>query len=274
MTKFELFISRLCVGMCVALCLASPVVAKEPLPIGLQGVGITENLKAKIPLSLRFKNELGQDVVLSQYFNKNKVIVLNLVYFNCPMLCNLVLTSVTDVLKQLPQLPPGKKYELITISIDPKDTPNSARLYKDKYMAQLGNPSAAPYWHFLTGQPEQIAAISKVVGFNYAYDNKTKEYAHAACTFFITSDGQIARYLYGASYTPFNMKMALSEATNKQFTSSVEKLLLFCYNYDHTARGYVLFAIRMMKIAGFLTVIILGATILFLAKKYKNTTKR
>ena len=274
MTKLYTTLSRVGVIALVALAVMTPVLAKEPIPYELQGVGITENIQGQIPLSLKFKNELGQDVQLSNYFNKNKVIVLNLVYFNCPMLCNLVLTSVTDVLKQLPQLPPGKKYELISISIDPKDTPKSAQAYKAKYISQLGNPDAAQYWHFLTGEPDQISAIAKSVGFNYNYDPVTKEYAHAACTFFITSDGKLARYLYGASYTPFNMKMAITEATERKFTSSVEKLLLFCYNYDHTARGYVLFAIRLMKVGGLLTIIVLAATILLLSKKYKNTTRR
>lgn len=251
----------------------SLVLAKEPLPAELKNVGITEKIGTSVPLNLRFTNEYGEEVKIGQIFKPNKSVIINLVYFNCPMLCNLVLTGLTEGLKDLPDMPVGEKFEIVSISIDPTDTPATAREYKKKYLSMLGQKNAADHWHFWVGEPSQVELLAKTLGFNYAYNPKTKEYAHAAALFFLTPEAVVARYLYGTEFKPLNLKLALLESRQGKKFFSVERVLLFCYNYDAHSRGYVLYAMNLMKIAAAFTVVILGGFIWRLRKKDKHSQK-
>jgi protein SCO1/2 len=240
------------------------------LPEDLKSVGVSENIGATLPMDAHFINQDGVQVELKQYFKADRAVVLNLVYYNCPMLCNLILSGLSDAVREASSVKAGKKYEIVSISIDPKDGPKEAKSYQDKYskLARIASPNQA--WHFLTGRPDQIEKVAKSVGFRYYYDTKTNEYAHTAVLFFITPDGKISRYLYGISYTPFDFKMAVLEASSRKLISSVERVLLFCYNYDAHTRGYVLHAMNTMKVSAALTVLVLGLFLGWLTIKYRQ----
>ncbi len=250
--------------------LALTTVAAEPLPAGLKNVGITEKIGSSIPLNATFKDEQGQPVRLGHYFATGRPVILNLVYFNCPMLCNLVLDGFIDGLKGLPRLDYGKDVEIITVSIDPNDTPKAAQEFKQKYMSLLKNPKGADHWHFLVGAPNELIQLSRSVGFNYAYNPTTKQFAHAAALFVLTPEAKVARYLYGTEYKPFNIKMALLEAKQNKMISSVERVLLFCYNYDAHEGGYVLYAMRIMRLGAGITVGLLAVFLIRLSRKTKQ----
>jgi protein SCO1/2 len=257
----------------ITLFFSNPLEAKEPLPNELKDVGITEKIGSPVSLNLPFKDEKGQVVRLGQYFSQDKVIIINLVYFNCPMLCNLVVTGLVEGVKKL-ELPIGKKFEIITISINPKDTPADAAVYKKNYLSLLGNTNAYPYWHFLTGDEKSVSKLADELGFAYKYNPKTQEYSHGAAIFFLTPEAAIARYLYGIEYKPFDLKMAILESSKRHMVSSVERVLLFCYNFDAHKRGYVLYAINIMKIGAAITTVLVVGLIAFLSYRYKTKSVR
>ncbi len=266
--------SRLLLALLFPLCIFSTgLEAKEPLPVALKNVGIQEKIGQSISLDTTFKNENGQTVKIKDFFAQDRVVIVNFVYFNCPMLCNLVLTGLVDGLKKL-NLPFGKKFEVVSISIDPTDTPATATEYKQKYLSLLGKKEAAEHWHFLTGTQDQITKITTEAGFAFKYDKETKEYSHGAGILFLTPEAKIARYLYGIEFSPFNLKMSILDASNRKMISSVERVLLFCYNFDAHKRGYVFYAINAMKIGAAVTLAVLAAFIIFLSLKYKTNFSR
>jgi len=244
-----------------------------PLPQALKNVGVDENIGKAVTPTLNFFNEEGHPIQISQVLNKQQAVILNIVYFDCPMLCNLVLTGLVDSLKQLPTYPVGKGYQILTISMNPNDTSEQAKAFKKTYLEKLGQPDAGKSWHFWVGTPDQVKKLANQVGFNYAYNPNTKEFAHASVQILLTPEGKVARYLYGTEYKPLDLKMALIESKKGKMTSSIERLMLFCYNYEPDARGYVLHAVNLMKIGGLITIIVLGALIIRLTKKYKNKSE-
>ena len=221
-------------------------------PKALNDVGVVEHLGQKVPMDLTFTNETGKPVKFGDYLNQKKPVVLILAYFNCPMLCNLVLTGVDNGAKGLP-FKSGERYDVVAVSIDPKDTASSAAAFKEKYPNLRG--------HFLVGDQPSIDALAKSVGFQYKYDEKSKEYFHRAVTFVLTPDGRISRYLYGIEYPAFDLKMAILEANQGKLVSTVERVLLFCYNYDPQSQKYVLYAMNLMRAGGFITLIAIGVLI-------------
>jgi protein SCO1 len=236
---------------------------KEPLPKELEGIGITEHLNARLPLDLQFVDEQGQTVRLGDYFQGKKPVILNLVYFSCPMLCTLVLNGVTESMKGLPwQL--GREYENVTVSIDPSETPALARAKKENYLEQYGRPGCAAGWHFLTGKQEAITALARTVGFNYRYNPETREFIHTAGTFLCTPDGRLSRYLYGIEYEAQTVRFGLLEASQGKIGTTLDQLILTCYHYDSTAGRYALTAMRLMRLAGTVTVVILAVVLLIL----------
>jgi protein SCO1/2 len=232
----------------------------SPLPSGampskLDGVGIEEYLSKQIDLDLTFNDEDGQAVNLKDYFNKGRPVLLDLVYYNCPQMCTLILNGQMNVMKQIPWTA-GDKYEVVTISIDPRETAEMAREKKATLLSNLGRP--APGWHFLTDRDNNAKKLAEQMGFHYRYDPQLGQYNHVSAIMILTPRGKISRYLYGFTFRPFDVRFALAEASENRTTLTVEKVLLFCFHYDASEGKYVMFATNFMRAGGFLTVLALG----------------
>lgn len=271
---------RLIFGLLVAMTLPlfaqkDPLPAKGPqklepgqLPPMLQNVGVEEHLGRNVDLSLKFIAEDGSTVALGDFFHKGKPVLLDLIYYSCPNLCNLILNGQAEVMRQIPWNP-GDQYEVVTISIDPKETYQLAARKKATYIESLKRPS--PGWHFLTDKDDNSKTLAEQIGFHYRWDEQQQQFAHAAAIFILTPEGRVARYLYGARFRPMDVRFALAEASEGRTTMAVEKILLFCYHYDPKAGGYVLFASNFMRVGGLLTVL---GIFYFLWRMFKFERKR
>lgn len=247
-----------------------PIVrAAEEIPIELKGITIKEHLGDKISLDLQFTDENGQKVTLGEYINGELPVILTLVYYACPNLCTLLLNGFVSSLEQI-KWSVGDQFKIVTLSIDPTETAKLATLKKETYLGKYRRENAGSSWHFLTGTEENIKKIANEVGFGYRYDEDQKEYAHSAAIFVLTPDGKISRYLYGITFNPRDVKLALLEASQGKIGNIVDRLLLFCYHYDPKNRQYALFATNLMKGAGGLTILGLALMILFLKKRKKQ----
>ena len=239
----------------LAAALAAGAWAEQPLPPQLEGVGVTEQLGRNVDLNLTFVGESGRVVKLGDFFHQGRPVILNLVYYSCPMLCNLVLNGQTSAVGKLPWTP-GNEFEIVTISIDPSETPELARQKKAAYIEDLGRGGNG--WHFLTDHDGHSKQLAEQVGFHYRYDEQIRQYAHQAAIMILTPDGEVSRYLYGIEFKPRDLRLALTEASQGKFSLSLDRLLLFCYHYDPSARSYVLFAASLMRWGGLLIVISLA----------------
>ena len=231
-------------------------------PIGLMNVGIEQHLNAKVPLDLPFVNEDGKAVRLGDYFGK-KPVVLDLAYFNCTMLCGEVMNGLAGSLKAI-TFDAGKEFEVLTVSFDPKDTPALATEKKKTVLARYDRKDAALGWHFLTGKPEAINALTKAVGFQYEYDSKMQQFAHAASIIVLTPEGKIAQYFYGIEFAPKDLRLGLVEASQNKIGNVVDQALLYCYHYDPATGKYGAIVANVMRLAGGATILILGSFLLFM----------
>jgi protein SCO1/2 len=246
------------------LCAALPLAADQALPPELQGVGVEEHLGRAVDLNLTFTAGNGYPVALRELFHKDRPVLLNLVYYSCPMLCNMILNGQTAALKQMPWTP-GNEFEVVTISIDPTETFALAQQKRAVYLESYGRPAAG--WHFLTDRDGNAKKLAEQVGFHYRYDERQAQYAHPAVIMTLTPGGKLARYLYGIRFSPRDVRLALTEAAESKTGVSVDRVLLFCFHYDPQARAYVLFAANFMRAGGVLTVMILGLVLFRLWRK-------
>ena len=229
------------------------------LPEELKGIGISDK-KLGTPVaiqSLWFRDEKGARVTLADYFHSSKPVVLALAYYECPNLCTLVINGLTDAIKENPWVP-GKDYEVITVSIDPKEDSALATEKKAAHMEALGRPEVAAGWHFLTGEESQIRALADQVGFGYRWVEAEKQYAHGAGVFLLTDKGVLSRVLYGIQYRAQDFKLGLLEASSGKVGGVVDRLMLFCFHYDPTLRKYSVAVTQIMKLGCVLTVVALG----------------
>ncbi len=231
-------------------------------PPMLQNVGIQQNLNDQIPLNLHFKDEAGNDVTLGKYFGKRPVI-LNMVYYQCPMLCGEVLNGLSGALGIL-KLDLGKDFDVLTVSFDPRDTPQLATAKKKTFIQRYHRPGGADGWHFLTGQQDSIAALAKAVGFQYQYDAKIGQFAHPAAIMILTPSGKIAQYYYGVEYSPKDLRLGLVEASNEKIGNVVDQILLYCYHYDPSTGKYGAVITRVLRLSGVATIVILGGLLVVL----------
>jgi len=225
------------------------------IPAQLVGVGIEEHLGRAIDLDLTFNDENGQVVKLREFFNKGRPVILDLVYYTCPQLCSLILNRQVELMRQMPGVP-GTDYEVVTISIDPRDTPEIASQKKASYLATYGKP--APGWHFLTDREDNAKRLAELIGYHYRWDPRIQQYAHLAGITILTPEAKVARYLYGINYRAIDLRFGLAEAAENRSTLTIDKVLLFCYHYDPVENKYVMFAANFMKAGGVLTILILG----------------
>ncbi len=242
----------------------------QSLPANLVDVGIEEHLGEQVPLDTPFRDETGKDVTLGDYFKPGKPVLFNFAYYQCPMLCNLVLSGMLEGMKKI-DWSPGKEYQVVTLSIDSREGPDLAAAKKATHIEALGRPDAAAGWHFLTGKEEDIRKVAKAIGFKYQYIKSTNEFAHAAAVYTISPTGMISRYLYGVEFKRKDLRLALLDASEGKTLSFGDKIELFCYRYDANAKSYVLFARNFMKGSGYVVVAVLG---LFMFGLWRKEFKR
>ena len=232
----------------------------EPPPKALENVGIDEKTDAALPLERTFTDEDGREVSLGRYFRTGRPVILTLNYYRCPMLCTLELNGLTDALRGL-SWAPGDRFDVVTVSIDPREMPPLALEKKRTYLAALNRPGAEGGWHFLTGSAASIEALTSAVGFRYAYDADTDQFGHAAAIVLATPEGRVSRYLYGVQYDPSTLRLALLEASKGRIGSALDRFILYCYHYDPNQGRYALAAETIMRLGGTLAVLALGATL-------------
>jgi protein SCO1/2 len=227
-----------------------PTAAKPGL---LSKIGIDQRLNNQVPLDLPFVDETGKAVKLGDYFGKRPVL-LALVYYECPMLCTQVLNGVTGALKVL-NFDVGREFDVIAVSINPKEGPGLASQKKQAYIERYGRPQTAAGWHFLTGEQENIQKLAAAVGFRYAYDEEIKQYAHGAAIEVLTPKGHISKYFYGIEFSARDLRLGLIEASEERIGTPVDDFLLFCYHYDPATGKYGASVLRMVRVGGILTVV-------------------
>lgn len=230
-----------------------------PIPAGekpreLEEVRIDQRLDESLPLDAVFRDENGDEVKLGAYFG-SKPVVLALVYYSCPMLCNQVLNGMTSGLDVLKAFSIGKEFEVVTVSFDPKETPELARQKKETYIKWYKREGAAEGWHFLTGDQPNIDRLTEAAGFHYKWDEKTTQFIHATGIMIATPDGKLARYFYGIEYAPKDLRLGLVEASAGKIGSPVDQLLLYCYHYDPASGKYGAAVMNIMRLGGAATVI-------------------
>jgi len=230
------------------------------LPKALSDVGIDQKLDQQLPLDLVFHDESGKDVKLGQYFGQ-KPVVLALVYYDCPMLCTQILNGMVTSFRVLP-FQVGKEFDVVTVSFDPRETSALATTKKNVYVNYLPEKmraGATSGWHFLTGDQENIAKLAEAVGFRYHYDEATKQFAHASGIMVATPHGRLSRYFYGVEYAPRDLRLGLIESSANKIGSPVDQLLLYCYHYDPATGTYGAAVMKIMRIAGVITVLAIVA---------------
>jgi protein SCO1/2 len=241
-------------------------------PPYLTNVGIEQRLDAQVPPDLAFVDETGRSVKLGDYFGK-KPLVLNLVYYNCPMLCGEELAGLTAAMRVV-KFDLGNEFDVITVSFNPKETPALAAAKKQEYLKRYGRPNAAAGWHFLTGSAESINVLTRAVGFQYQYDASKNQYAHATAIMVLTPQGRISRYFYGVDFPPKDLRMGLVEASQGKIGNAVDQVLLYCYHYDPAAGKYGAVVSNMLKIGGALTILLLAGMILIFLRLEKSVSRR
>jgi protein SCO1/2 len=222
---------------------------RPALPNSLQGVGIDQRLDGQLPLETMVTDEFGRQVPFGSFFKTGKPVLLAPVYYRCPMLCTQILNGVVSSLKAV-SLTPGRDFDVVAMSFDPKDTPDLAAAKKATYLQRAGRNANANGWHFLTGSEQNVKAIMDAIGFHYKYDPATDQYAHASGIMIITPEGRVSKYFYGVEYSPRDVRLGLVEASRNKIGTAVDQILLFCYHYDPATGKYGAVAMNILRLAG------------------------
>jgi protein SCO1/2 len=265
---------RLFVAVCVGLLVGGSVrstrveahhtEAHRPAGV-LAEVRFDQRLDAQVPPGLVFRDESGASVRLGDFLGR-KPLVLTLNYFDCPMLCPLALEGLVRTLRPL-SFSIGEQFDVLTVSFNPRETPEQAAATKARYQRDYGRPGAEAGWHFLTGSEEAIQQLTEAVGFKAVYDAARQEYAHAAGIMVLTPQGRIARYLFGIDVPTWDLRLALVEAAAGTIGSPVDRLLLFCYHYDPTTGQYTMAVMRTLRLAGLATILVFGGFLVLMFRR-------
>lgn len=225
----------------------------------LKEIRVDQKLDTQVPIDVPFVDSHGTTVTLRDYLKEGRPVVLNLVYYECPMLCNQVLAGTANTFNMLKSVPlvAGQDFEAVTISFDPTETSSLAAEKRDNYLRQYKIPGAEDHWHWLTGPATSIDMVADAVGFRYAWDEKQQEYAHASVIFLLTPDGKVSRYFFGIEYSPKDMRLGLMEASGGKIGGPAERMMLLCYHYDGTTGKYSLTVLNLISMAGAATIIAL-----------------
>jgi protein SCO1 len=242
------------------------------LPDQLQRIGIEQRLGESLPMDVKLKNEEGKEIVFGDLFKSGRPVVLALVYYECPMLCNQVLNGLTGSMKGI-SLDPAKDYDVIAISFDARENekPGLAANKKASYIERFNRTGSEAGWHFLTGDQPAIDAVTKAAGFKYEWDAKSNQFAHASGIMIVTPEGRLSHYFYGIDYAPKDLKLGLVDAADKKIGSVTDKLLLYCYHYDPATGKYGFAILRALRIAGIATLIGMGAMGFVFWRRNKRT---
>jgi protein SCO1 len=244
--------------------------ASQVNPADLSNVGIDQRLNQQVPLDLEFKDETGKTVKLGDYFQSGRPVILNLVYYTCPMLCGEELAGEASALSML-KFTPGNEYEVVTVSFNPDDTPKDAAEKKQMYIARmdehLEHKTNGDGWHFLTGQQPQIKQLADAVGFRYHRDPRTGQFIHAAGIMLVTPKGKLAQYYYGVEFSPKDIRLGLIEASHDKIGTVVDQVVLYCYHYDPSTGRYGAVVANIMRLAGAATMLILGGFLIVMFRR-------
>ena len=235
----------------------------------LDTVTFKQRLNTTLPLDARFKDENGRDVTLGEYFNGTRPVVLAFVYYSCPMLCTQIMNGVARAVKVLP-FTPGKDFEVVFISFDPRDEPPTASAKKAALMNYWSTQNQSGAWHFLTGEEPQIKQVTSAAGFFYMWDEKSQQYAHLSGLLVLTPDGRLSRYFYGIEYSPKELRLALFESGQGHIGSLVDELLLYCYHYDPANGRYGAVVMNLVRLGGVLTVLAIAGFILLMRRQERQ----
>jgi len=257
----------------LVLCAVLPASARaQALPPGLEGVGFVQELGAQVPRDLVFTDSRGNEASLGS-LTGDRPVVLALVYHRCPMLCSMVLEGLVRGLSGT-SLDVGEDFHVLVVSFDPADTPAEAASQKAQALRRYGRKGAEQGWHFLTGEPEAVEALTRAVGFRYSHDPATGEFAHAAGVVVLTPEGRVARYLFGVDFAPRDLRLSLVEASQGAVGTPVDAILLYCFHYDPARGRYGAVVMNMLRLGGAVTVLLLGGTVLVLARRSRRREAR
>ena len=245
---------------------------RPALPGALQGVGIDQKLDYRLPLDAVFKDESGRSVPLSTFFASKKPVILAPVYYRCPMLCTQILTGLESSLKAV-SFNPGRDFEVVAFSFDPKDTPETAASKRELYVRRYARPGTANGWHFLTGDEQNIKRLTDALGFHFKYDPASDQFAHASAVMIATPEGRLSRYFYGVEYAPRDIRLGLVEASKGNIGTPVDQILLFCFHYDPATGKYGALAIGSLRVASALFVLIGGAFLFIVIRRESRHNK-
>jgi len=245
-----------------------PGLPASAIPKALREIGFDQNLDRPMPLDTTFKDEQGRVVRLGDYFDPagTRPVVLAFVYYDCPMLCTTVLNSLTSSLKLL-SLDPGKDFDIVVVSFDPRETPALAAAKKATYIERYNRAGTEGGWHFLTGEQASIDRLTKAAGFRYVWDADIKQFAHPTGVMVLTPQGHMSRYLFGVEYGPRDLRFAIVDASAGKVGSKIDQVLLYCYHYDPETGRYGLLIMRVVRIAAAATVLALGLFIFVMVKR-------
>jgi protein SCO1/2 len=254
----------------LALLLLAAGVGEAQVSAPAPNAGIDQRLDEKIALDLVFRDEQGRAVALREYFG-SKPVILVLAYFRCPRLCSQVLNGLVESLRKI-DYQVGKEFTVLTVSIDPRETPELAAARRAAYLEQYGRPGAAEGWHCLTGDEAAIKSLAAAVGYRYFYDAPRDQFVHGSGIMLLTADGTLARYFYGIDYPARDVRFGLEDCAAGKIGSPVARpLRLLCFSYDGATGTYTLMTMRLLRIGGVLTVLALGA---FLVRSWRRERRR
>lgn len=257
-------IHRFAWPLLLLLCMLSPASAQDREEL-LKKASLTQKMNAQIPLDLTFRDESGKDVRLAQYFHR-KPVMLNLIQYRCTMLCSEEMKALAESLREL-KFNIGDQFDLITVSIDHRERPDLAAEYKESYIKQYGRPGAAAGWHFLTGDESAIRRLADSVGYRFTYDEKTDQFVHPDAVIVLTPEGHVARYFFHLTYPPRDLRFALIEAAANRIGSPLDAFALLCFHYDPTTGKYGLALMKVLRLAGVATVLILGSAVVLMSRR-------
>ncbi len=262
----RIWVAALMMGATVA----SAQVQDNTLPPALEGVAFEQRLGSDLPLDARFVDATGKAIRLGELFG-DRPAVLALVYYECPMLCNLVLNGLVASLRAV-DFDPGREFDVVAVSFDPREDPDLAAAKRAGYVESYGREGTEAGWHFLTGDAEAIRRLTEAVGFRYNFDEESGEFAHSAGVVLATADGRVARYFFGVEYPPRDLRLGLVEASDNRIGSVVDQVLLYCFHYDAVSGRYSFATLTAVRIGGVLTVaVLLGFMITMLRRERAGT---
>jgi len=249
----------------------APEFKQNPQTELLKEIDLEQKLNRQIPLNLPFRDAGGKAVTLGDYFGE-KPVVLTLVYYECPMLCNMVLNGFTRALRAIP-FDVGEEFDVLTVSFSPEETPEQAAAKRAHYLEQYGRASASDGWHYLVGESAAIERLTEAVGFRYRYDQASEQYAHTTGIMVLTPEGKLARYFYGVEFPPKDLRLSVVEAAERKIGTPVDKVLLWCFHYDPVAGKYGFAIVNALRVMGVLTLGALGGFVVVMLRRDRREAR-